>query len=79
MASDTTSSAQSAQVLAARRLGAEGRLRVAAQLSEDARQISIEGVLRRTPSYSFEDARRQVLRLVWGEELASRVWPAADR
>ncbi|MEI9937876.1 MAG: hypothetical protein WDO69_11720 [Pseudomonadota bacterium] len=79
MASDTTTSALVAQVLAARRLGAEGRLRVAAELSEDARQISIEGVLRRTPSYSYEEARRQVLRHVWGEALASRVWPAADR
>jgi hypothetical protein len=79
MASDTTTSALLAQVVAARRLGAEGRLRVAAELSEDARQISIEGVLRRTPSYSYEDARRQVLRRVWGEALASRVWPAAGR
>ena len=25
---------------------------------------------------SYEEARRQVLRRVWGEALASRVWPA---
>jgi hypothetical protein len=79
MATDTTTSALLAQVVAARRLGAEGRLRVAAELSEDSRQISIEGVLRRTPSYSYEDARRQVLRRVWGEALASRVWPDTTR
>lgn len=79
MVSDTTNSALLAQVLAARRLGAEGRLRVAAELSEDARQISIEGVLRRNPSCSYEDARKQILRRVWGEALASRVWQAADR
>ncbi len=35
MASDTTTSALMAQVLAARRLGTEGRLRVTAELSED--------------------------------------------
>jgi hypothetical protein len=79
MATDTTTSALLAQVVAARSLGAEGRLRVAAELSEDSRQISIEGVLRRTPSYSYEDARRQVLRRVWGEALASRVWPDTNR
>jgi hypothetical protein len=40
-ASDTASAAQLAQVAAARRLGQEGRLRIAAELSEDARRISI--------------------------------------
>jgi hypothetical protein len=79
MASDTTSAAQLAQVLAARRLGAEGRLRVAVELSEDARRISVDGVLRRHPDYSIEQARRQVLGALWGEALALRVWPAANR
>ncbi len=72
MASDTTSAAQ---VLAARRLGSSGRLKAAAELSEDIRRISIEGMLRRNPSYSFEAARREVMRRVWGEGLALRVWP----
>src|SRR6187397_2173328 len=62
MASDTTSAAQEAQVVAARRLGPSGRLRAAAELSEDMRRISVEGVLRRHPGYSFEQARREVLR-----------------
>lgn len=75
MPSDTTSAAQEAQVLAARRLGQAGRLRVAAELSEDVRRISVEGVLRRQPGCSFEQARRQVLSRVWGEALAMRVWP----
>ncbi len=75
VASDTTSAAQQAQVTAARRLGQAGRLRAAAELSEDMRRISVEGVLRRHPSYSFEQARREVLRRVWGEALALRVWP----
>jgi hypothetical protein len=79
MASDTTQAALEAQVLAARRLGPEGRLRVAAELSEDVRQISIEGVLRRNPKCSYEQARRQVLRKLWGEPLACRVWPNSDR
>ncbi|MDF3071516.1 MAG: hypothetical protein K0R38_7117 [Polyangiaceae bacterium] len=76
MASDTTSAAQKAQVIAARRLGHAGRLRAAAELSEDVRRISVEGVLRRHRGYSFEQARREVLRRGWGEALALRVWPS---
>lgn len=49
MASDTTSAAQKAQVIAARRLGHAGRLRAAAELSEDVCRISVESVLRRHP------------------------------
>ena len=64
MATDTTPAAQEAQVLAARRLGSAGRLKVAAELSDDVRRISVEGVLRRNPGYSFEQARREVLRRV---------------
>ena len=75
MASDTTPAAQEAQVIAARRLGHAGRLKAAAELSEDLRRISVEGVLRRHPEYSFDQARREVLRRVWGDALALRVWP----
>jgi hypothetical protein len=76
MATDTTAAAQEAQVLAARRLGPAGRLRAAAELSEDIRRISVEGVLRRHPGYSLEQARREVLARIWGEDLARRVWPS---
>jgi hypothetical protein len=79
MASDTTTAAQEAQVIAARRLGPEGRLRAAAELSEDIRRISVEGVLRRHPGYSLEQARREVFGRIWGEELARRVWPPTVR
>jgi hypothetical protein len=75
MPTDSTLAAQAAQVVAARRLGAEGRLRLAVELSEDTRQISIEGVRRSNPHYSYERARREVLRRVWGGDLAGRVWP----
>lgn len=77
MASDTTPAAQEAQVIAARRLGHAGRLKAAAELSDDVRRVSVDGVLRRNPGYTFEQARREVLRRVWGEALASRVWPPA--
>ena len=72
---DTDERSHRAQIDAARRIGPEGRLRVAAQLSEDVRTISIDGVHRRHPEYTPEEARRVVLRALWGEALASRVWP----
>ena len=73
MASDTEARASAAHVAAARRLGAEGRLRRAAEMSEDARQISIEGERRRHPELSEAEARGRVLRRLWGADLAARV------
>ena len=73
MASDTEALASAAQVAAARRLGAAGRVRSAAEMSEDARRISIEGERRRHPELSEADARGRVLRRLWGEGLAARV------
>jgi hypothetical protein len=73
MVSDTEALASAAQVAAARRLGAVGRLRRAAEMSEEARQISIEGERRRHPELSEAEARDRVLRRLWGAELAARV------
>jgi hypothetical protein len=76
---DTTTAAQNAQLAAWRRLGPEGRIRVAIELSEATRQISIEGMMRRHPEYSFEQARREVLRRLWGDTLVDRIWPDRRR
>jgi len=73
MPGDTGSAALEAQVAAVRRLGTEGRLRLAAEMSEDARRISIEGERRRHPELTEAEARRAVLHRLWGPELAARV------
>jgi hypothetical protein len=65
--------ATAAQVAAARRLGAAERFRIAAEMSEEARRISIEGERRRHPELSEAAARARVLRRLWGAELAARV------
>ena len=77
--SDTDDRARSAQVTALRRLGSSGRLRLAAEMSEDARRISIEGERRRHPELTEGEARRVVLRRMWGAELAARVSVIATR
>jgi hypothetical protein len=41
-------------------------------MSEDARRISIEGVLRRHPEYSDAQARHVILCALYGADLADR-------
>jgi hypothetical protein len=72
---DTDDKARAAQIAALRRLGPSGRVRVAAEMSEDARRIAIEGEQRRHPELSASEARWVVLGRVWGPELASVVVP----
>ncbi|MBX3188193.1 MAG: hypothetical protein KF819_14320 [Labilithrix sp.] len=70
---DTDDRARAAQLAAIRRLGPSGRLRLAAEMSEDARRIAIEGERRRHPDLSEIEAREVVVRRLWGTELATRV------
>ena len=65
MPTDTEDAARDAQVLAARRLGPSERVRIAAEMIEDARRISIENERRRHPELTYEQARMAVLRRLW--------------
>jgi hypothetical protein len=73
MITDTDDAARRAQVSAARRLGPAGRAHLAAEMSEDARRISIAGERRRHPEMTEEHARDSVFRRLWGPDLAARV------
>lgn len=73
MARDTEDRAQDAQVAAIQRLSPSERLRLAAEMSEDARRISIEGEQRRHPELTEDEARNAVFRRLWGPVLAGRV------
>ena len=79
MAQDTDAAARAAQIMAIRRLGAAGRTQVAAEMSEDARRIAIEGERRRHPELTEPEARRVVYRRMWGTELADRAFAATGR
>jgi hypothetical protein len=70
---DTDEKARTAQIAALRRLGPSGRVRLAAEMSEDARRIAFEGEQRRHPELSASEVRRMVLGRIWGAELASAV------
>jgi hypothetical protein len=79
MQRDTSADALEAQLAALRRLGPVGRVRLAAEMSEDVRRISFEGEKRRHPELTVEQARLAVLRRLWGDELAARVSEATVR
>jgi len=78
MTTDTTAAARDAQLAATRRLSPSDRMRLAAEMSEDARRIAIEGEQRRHPQLTEAQARQVVLRRLWGAELAERV-PVVSR
>jgi len=69
---DTTHLAMAVHVEAARLLGRDGRLRVAVEMSEDARRISIAGVKRRHPEYDDAQAQHVLVSALYGEELERR-------
>jgi hypothetical protein len=62
IARDTDAAARVAQIAAARRLGPDGRVRIAVEMSEATRRISIEGLLRRRPELTEREAMAIVLR-----------------
>jgi hypothetical protein len=70
---DTDEKARAVQLAVLRRLGPAERVRIAAEMSEDARRIAIEGELRRHPELSEAEARQAVLDRLWGAELAAAV------
>lgn len=51
------------------RMDPEARVRVAIELSEAVRQLQIEGLLARNPSWDRRDAVRQLVREQFGIEL----------
>lgn len=73
MSLDTTGAAQRAQIDAVRRLGPAGRFARAAEMSEDARRISIASELRRHPAWTEAEARAALFCRLWGPDLAARV------
>jgi hypothetical protein len=79
MALDTEGHAREAQLAVLRRLGPSGRVRLAAEMSEDARRMSFEGERRRHPELTAPQARLAVLRRLWGDALAARAADAAAR
>lgn len=76
---DTTTDARRRQLDIHRRLTGPERVRLAVEMSDDAREIAAAGVRHRHPDWSQERVRREVLIRIYGAELVDRAWgPVAD-
>jgi hypothetical protein len=73
---DTSSDSHEAQLRAYRQLGPSGRARVAARLSADTRELARAGIRSRHPEYRDEEVEIALRRLLLGDELFHRAWPA---
>jgi len=72
---DTDPAAHEAQLCVYRRMGPEARVALAARMSEEARQIALQGIRTRHPEYDDDRARRALFRLLLGEEAVRALWP----
>ena len=66
---DTHPDAWARQLAALERLGPEGRVRIAAELSESVRSIQLEGIQARNPGWSRGDAVRHLVKTLYGVTL----------
>ncbi len=74
---DTSREAREVQREAQRRLGPAGRVELAFEMSEQAREISIAGAMAREPGLGPEEARARLLRRLLGDALFDACWPAS--
>jgi hypothetical protein len=71
---DTQADARAVQIAVLRRLGPSKRLELAMSMSDDARQMSIDGIQRRHPEYTEREAQLALFKHLWGTELFMHVW-----
>jgi len=76
---DTTAAAHEAQLRSYRRMSGAERVALAAQLSEDVRDVAMAGIRVRHPGYSDREVWYALQRLLLGDELFGRAWPLAPR
>jgi len=67
---DTSREAAAIQLEAWRRLGPEVRVALAAEMSDEIREVSLAGIRSRHPDYDDDQAGRALLRLIVGDDLA---------
>lgn len=73
VARDTSADARRVQREALRRLDGPTRLRMALEMSDDARRVCLAGIRHRHPDWTDAEVRRELLRLLLGRELSSAV------
>ena len=75
VSTDTSPEAAESRFEAFVRMGPEGRLRAALEMSDDLRRLSEDGVRMRHPEYSVQKVRLAAIRILLGDDLFSRAYP----
>jgi hypothetical protein len=75
---DTARDAERKQIEILIRMGPEGRLRAAIELSRISRKLLREGVQKRHPDYDERQIRLETIRLILPEELFRAAYPNTD-
>lgn len=70
---DTDDATYQAQLAALRALGMEGRLQRGIELSESVRALTEAGIRQRQPAFTDQQVRHELLRILYGQDLADRV------
>lgn len=70
---DTSAAARQAQVDALRRMDGPTRLRMAMEMSEEGRRVTVAGIRHRHPDWNEAAVHEELLRLLLGRELSSSV------
>lgn len=72
---DTTEDAHRVQIEVLRRLGPVRRVELALEMSDESRRASLDGIRRRHPEYTDEEARHALFRLLHGDATFRAAWP----
>jgi hypothetical protein len=77
VSADTSAEAEAVQLALYRRMSPSERVRVAHQMSLDAREIAQAAIRRRHPEYDDAMVRWALFRLLLGDALFQAAWPDA--
>jgi len=72
---DTTPDAAAVQAAVLRRMTMEDRLLAALAMSDDARQLSCDGIRMRHPEYDERQVFLAFVRMLHGDQTFAKVWP----
>lgn len=73
---DTGPEAHAAQIAFYRRIGGARRLELGIRMSDEIREVTMDGIRARHPEYTEDDVRLALYRLMLGDGLFSAAWPA---
>ena len=71
---DTTDEAWAEQIRGLRRRGPAGRAAMAFELSDNLRQIVVDGIRHRHPTWDENRVRHETFRIVYGDRLYTEVF-----